>query len=111
VNVVNETAGLVNVTLKTFNVPEQITASHIHVGSSPGDTNGLVSCNIAVPVTANVTDVPCTLTNAGTTPVMSLRNLNGYVNLHTATHPTGYLRVSGAKKCVQPVHRGVDHDW
>ena len=54
-------AGLLNATVKTFNVGETITQSHIHVGSTTGQSNGVVACTISSPLVANLTNVACTI--------------------------------------------------
>lgn len=101
--IVNMTARTVNYTVRVFNLPSGIAASHIHVG--PAQTAGPVVVNFTVPSTAS-NDFSYTGTVADTAfilrPDQGIRSAddmfqailggNAYVNVHSAVNPGGEIR-------------------
>ena len=102
--VVNLTARTLTYTVRVFNLPSGITASHIHVGAD-GAGNGPVVVGFTVPTTAS-NDFSFTGSVADTAFILSpdkgirsaddmfqaILGNNSYVNVHSAVNPGGEIR-------------------
>jgi hypothetical protein len=101
--VVDMTARTVTYTVRVFNLPSGVTASHIHVGAS--QTAGPVVVNFAPPTTASndfgfsgtVKDTEFVLRpDAGIRTAddmfQAILGGNAYVNVHSQANPAGEIR-------------------
>jgi hypothetical protein len=102
--IVDLTARTVNYTVRVFNLPSGVTASHIHVGAEKAG-NGPVVVGFTVPTTAS-NDFGFSGTVADTAfilaPAIGIRSAddmfqailggNTYVNVHSQVNPGGEIR-------------------